>query len=123
MPENTPLYGVVRIESQRMNIVVTSIETGGNVVPVELNVYDTDGQRGLFVPNSAERTAAKEALANIGQSFGTSISFARSAGQQVAMDLTRGITSGGSQYLAAKMREVKVSVKAGYRLLLIAKKQ
>lgn len=123
MPENTPLYGVVRIEGQRMNIVVTSIETGGNVVPVELNVYDTDGQRGLFVPNSAERTAAKEALANIGQSFGTSISFARSAGQQVAMDLTRGITSGGSQYLAAKMREVKVSVKAGYRLLLIAKKQ
>lgn len=121
--ENTPLYGTARIEGQRMTIVVTSIESGGNVIPVEMNAYDTDGQKGLFVPNSAERTAAKDALANIGQSFGTSISFARSAGQQVAMDLTRGVMSGGSQYLSAKMREVKVTLKAGYQLLLIAKEK
>lgn len=121
--ENTLLYGTARIDGQRMSVVVTSIESGGNVVPVELTAYDTDGQKGLFVPNSAERTAAKDALANIGQSFGTSVSFARSAGQQVAMDVTRGVMSGGSQYIAAKMREVKVTLKAGYQLLLIAKEK
>ena len=71
-----------------------------------------DGQAGLFVPNTAERTAMKEAAANIGGSFGTSISFARSASQQLVMDVTRGVLSGGSQYLATKMREVKVAVKA-----------
>ena len=81
------------------------------------------GQAGLFVPNTAERTAMKEAAANIGGSFGTSISFARSASQQLVMDVTRGVLSGGSQYLATKMREVKVSVKANYQLLLISKKQ
>lgn len=121
--ENTLLYGTARIEGQRMSVVVTSIESGGNVVPVELTAYDTDGQKGLFVPNSAERTAAKDALAGIGQSFGTSVSFARSAGQQVAMDVTRGVMAGGSQYLAAKIREVKVSLKAGYQILLIAKEK
>lgn len=121
--ENTLLYGMARIEGQRMNVVVTSIESGGNIVPVELTAYDTDGQKGLFVPNSAERTAAKDALANIDQSFGTSVSFARSAGQQVAMDVTRGIMSGGSQYLADKIREMKVTLKAGYQLLLIAKEK
>lgn len=121
--ENTLLYGTARIEGQRMNIVVTSIESGGNVIPVELSAFDTDGQRGLFVPNTAERTAAKDALADMGSSFGTSVSFAKSAGQQVAMDLTRGIMSGGSQYLASKMREVKVSLKAGYQILLIAKEK
>lgn len=80
-------------------------------------------QAGLFVPNTAERTAMKEAAANIGGSFGTSISFARSASQQLVMDVTRGVLGGGSQYLATKMREVKVAVKANYQLLLISKKQ
>lgn len=80
-------------------------------------------EEGLFVPNTAERTAMKEAAANIGGSFGTSISFARSASQQLVMDVTRGVLGGGSQYLATKMREVKVVVKANYQLLLISKKQ
>lgn len=123
VPANTPLYGTVRIEGQRMAVSVNSIESGGNILPVELAAYDMDGQAGLFVPNTAERTAMKEAAANIGSGFGTSISFARSASQQLVMDVTRGVLSGGSQYLATKMREVKVSVKANYQLLLISKKQ
>ena len=120
VPANTPLYGTVRIEGQRMAVTVNSIESGGNILPV---AYDMDGQAGLFVPNTAERTAMKEAAANIGGSFGTSISFARSASQQLVMDVTRGVLGGGSQYLATKMREVKVAVKANYQLLLISKKQ
>lgn len=123
VPANTPLYGTVRIEGQRMAVTVNSIESGGNILPVELTAYDMDGQAGLFVPNTTERTAMKEAAANIGGSFGTSISFARSASQQLVMDVTRGVLGGGSQYLATKMREVKVAVKANYQLLLISKKQ
>ncbi len=123
VPANTPLYGTVRIEGQRMAVTVNSIESGGNILPVELTAYDMDGQAGLFVPNTTERTAMKEAAANIGGSFGTSISFARSASQQLVMDVTRGVLGGGSQYLATKMREVKVVVKANYQLLLISKKQ
>ena len=69
-----------------MAVTVNSIESGGNILPVELTAYDMDGQAGLFVPNTAERTAMKEAAANIGGSFGTSISFARSASQQLVMD-------------------------------------
>ena len=99
VPANTPLYGTVRIEGQRMAVSVNSIESGGNILPVELAAYDMDGQAGLFVPNTAERTAMKEAAANIGSGFGTSISFARSASQQLVMDVTRGVLSGGSQYL------------------------
>lgn len=123
IPVNTPLYGSVRIEGQRMTVSVNSIESAGNILPVELAAHDMDGQVGLFVPNTAERTAMKEAAANIGAGFGTSISFTSSAAQQLAMDLTRGVLSGGSQFLATKMREVKVAVKANYQLLLISKKQ
>ena len=67
--------------------------------------------------------AAKEAMANIGAGLGTSISFAQSAGQQVAMDITRGLMQGGSQYLAKKFRTVKVHLKANYQVMLYAKQQ
>lgn len=121
IPVNTNIYGIAQVQGQRIGVVVSSIESEGNIVPVELTVHDMDGQRGINVPNTLERSAAKEALASMGQSFGTSISVAQSAGQQVAMDLTRGVMSGGSQYLSSKMREVKITLKAGYQLLLIAK--
>ncbi|MDB8925764.1 conjugative transposon protein TraM, partial [Parabacteroides merdae] len=51
------------------------------------------------------------------------ISFAQSAGQQVAMDVTRGLLQGTSGYLAKKFRTVKVKLKAGYKVMLYAKQQ
>ena len=115
------LYGVASIDGQRLGIGVESIEHGGEIIPVELTAYDLDGGEGLYIPDSKERTAARDAAASIGTGLGTSISFARSAGQQVAMDLVRGAMTGGTQYLASKLREVRVSVKAGHQLLLISK--
>lgn len=123
IPQNTLVAGTGKVQGERLDIVVSSIEYRGNLLPVELAVYDSDGQKGLSVPSSLEQEAAKEAMANIGGGLGTSISFARSAGQQVAMDITRGLMQGGSQYLAKKFRSVKVHLKAGYELMLYAKQQ
>ena len=121
IPANAEVFGTAAINGQRMSIIVTSIERGGSIIPVELTVHDLDGQPGLFVPNTAERTAMKEAAASVGSGLGSSVSFTRSAGQQVAMDVARGVMTGGTQYLAAKLRETKVFVKANYQLLLIPK--
>ena len=121
IPQNTLVAGTGKVQGERLDIVVSSVEYRGNLLPVELAVYDSDGQKGLSVPSSLEQEAAKEAMANIGGGLGTSISFARSAGQQVAMDITRGLMQGGSQYLAKKFRTVKVHLKAGYELMLYAK--
>lgn len=121
IPQNTLIAGTGKGQGERLDIVVSSIEYRGNLLPVELAVYDSDGQKGLSVPSSLEQEAAKEAMANIGGGLGTSISFARSAGQQVAMDITRGLMQGGSQYLAKKFRTVKVHLKAGYEVMLYAK--
>lgn len=123
IPQNTLVSGTGKVQGERLDIVVSSIEYRGNLLPVELAVYDSDGQKGLSVTSSLEQEAAKEALANIGGGLGTSISFAQSAGQQIAMDLTRGVMQGGSQYLAKKFRTVKVHLKAGYELMLYAKQQ
>ena len=123
IPRNTVVSGTGKVQGERLDITVSSVQYQGNILPVELAVYDNEGMKGLCIETSLEREAAKEAMANIGGGLGTSISFARSAGQQVAMDITRGLMQGGSQYLAKKFRTVKVHLKAGDPLMLYAKQQ
>ena len=123
VPKNSLVSGSAKVQGERLDILVSSLEYAGNIIPVELAVYDSDGQKGLSVPSALEQEAAKEAMANIGAGLGTSISFAQSAGQQVAMDITRGLMQGGSQYLAKKFRTVKVHLKANYQVMLYAKQQ
>ena len=123
IPKNTVLSGAAKVQGERLDITVSSIEYAGNIIPVELAVFDTDGQKGLSVPSSMEQEAFNEAMANIGSGLGTSISFTQNAGQQVAMDVTRGLMQGASGYLAKKFRTVKVKLKAGYKVMLYAKQQ
>lgn len=123
IPVNSMVTGIANIQGERLDILVSSIEYAGNIIPVELAIYDIDGQRGIFVPGSEGRTAAKEVMGDVSQSMGNSISFAGSAGQQVAMDLTRGILQGGTRFISQRVKAVKIKLKAGYRVLLVAKKQ
>ena len=123
VPKNTLVAGTAKVQGERLDILVSSIEYAGNIIPVELAVFDTDGQKGLSVPSSMEQEAFNEAMANIGSGLGTSISFTQNAGQQVAMDVTRGLMQGASGYLAKKFRTVKVKLKAGYKVMLYAKQQ
>lgn len=120
LPANAVLWGVAGIDGQRLSILVSSIESGGNIIPVRLTAHDLDGQAGLNIPGSMTRDALKDAAASIGSSLGQSVTFARDAGQQVAMDVTRGVMTGGTQYLSNRLREVKITLKAGYKLLLIS---
>ena len=123
IPRNTPLYGLATISGMRLQVVVSSVEYGGRIFAVEAIAYDMDGQPGLNVPNSRERTALKEALASVGQTAGTSVNVTRSAGQQVLSELARGGLQASSQYVAEKLREVKITLKANHQLLLISKQQ
>lgn len=121
IPRYTPLYGLATISGMRLQVTVSSVEYGGRIFAVEAVAYDLDGQPGLNVPNSRERTALKEALASVGQTAGTSVNVTRSAGQQMLSELARGGLQASSQYVAGKLREVKITLKANHQLLLISK--
>lgn len=123
VPANSLVTGVAVIQGERLDILISSIEYAGNIIPVQLATYDVDGQKGIFVPGSETRSAAKDAAGTVSESMGNSISFARSAGQQVVMDLTRGVMQGGTRLIAGRVRAVKVTLKAGYKVLLVTKKQ
>ena len=119
IPKNTLLTAVARIQSNRLSLSVTSIEHRERIIAVNLSAYDLDGQLGVFIPHSLEVNAAKEIAAGMGQSAGTSFTFASSAGQQLAADAGRGLLQGASQYFGNKMREVKITLKSGHKLFLM----
>ena len=118
IPRGAVVVGAAKIQGERLAIEITSLEHDGTVIPVELEVYDTDGQPGIFIPNSMEMNAVREVAANMGGSLGSSINISTNAGAQLASDLGKGLIQGTSQYIAKKMRTVKVHLKAGYRVML-----
>ena len=122
IPRNAVVVGTAKIQGERLDIEITSLEYTGTIIPVELAVYDTDGQPGIFIPNSMEMNAVREVAANMGGSLGSSINISTNAGAQLASDLGKGLIQGTSQYIAKKMRTVKVHLKAGYRVMLYQEK-
>lgn len=123
VPANSLVTGAAVIQGERLDILISGIEYAGNIIPVELATYDVDGQKGIFVPGSETRNAAKDAMGTVSESMGNSVSLANSAGQQVVMDLTRGVMQGGTRLLSGQIRAVRITLKAGYKVLLVTKKQ
>lgn len=123
IPKGTVLVGGTRIQGERLDIVINAVEYKGSVIPVELEVYDADGQQGILVPNSMEYDAAREIAAGMGTSMGSSINISTDAGAQIASDVGKGVIQGVSQYISKKMQTVKITLKAGHRLLLYSPEQ
>ncbi len=118
------ITGVAKVQGERLYISISSLEYKGVIIPVELLVADSDGQEGIFIPNSMELNAVKEVAANMGSNLGTTINLtSQSAGDVLLTELGKGAIQGASQYISKKMREVKVHLKAGYRLMLYQEQQ
>lgn len=90
IPQGTVLTGGTRIQGERMDILVETVEYKGTLFPVELEVYDVDGQQGILVPNSMEYDAAREIAAGMGTSMGSRINISTDAGAQIASDVGKG---------------------------------
>ncbi len=121
IPSGSLLTGICKFQGGRLQLKISSVQYRGNVYPVEINVHDNDGQSGLYVPYSPEQTAISDIVANMSQTSGTNIMMTQSAGQQVAADLSRGVVQGLSGYFQKRVRQLKVTVKAGQQVLLVPK--
>lgn len=118
IPRNTVIVGSARVQGERLEIEISSIECEGSIYDVELQVYDSDGKEGINIPNSMESDALHEIGANMGSTMGSSINISTNTGAQIASDVGSGLINGVSQYLNKKLRTVKVHLKAGYRVML-----
>ena len=122
IPKGTILTANTKFQAGRLQLKVTSIELEGNIIPVEITIYDLDGQQGLYVPYSPEHNAVTDIVANMGNATGSSFSMNSSTGQQIGSDLSKSAIQGISGYFAKKIRTPKVTLKAGHQVFLVSKK-
>lgn len=121
IPAGTLLTASVKLDGGRLGLAVNSVEWQGSIFPVDITIYDLDGQRGLYLPYSPEVSALKEFASGMGNSAGTNITLTSSAGQQLAADLTKGVVQGVSGYFSKKTKVPEITLKAGHELLLVPK--
>ncbi|MDM1405106.1 conjugative transposon protein TraM [Myroides marinus] len=121
LPESSTLIAKAQVSNARLEISVNSIKIQDSIIDTELIGYDNYGQKGLEVLDLQEISASKEIIANMGQTAGTSISMSRSASDQIAGDLTKGLIQGVSGYFSKKVKAQRVTLKQGQELFLVPK--
>lgn len=113
VPKDHFIYGMASLNGERLTISISTIRYQNHILPVALSVYDMDGLPGIYIPGAITRDVAKqsadESLQGIGlTTLDASISAqAASAGIQAAKTL-----------ISKKVKLIRVTVKAGYRVLL-----
>lgn len=107
------VYGIASLDNERLLINIPNIRAYNNLLPVSLSVYDIDGLAGIHVPGSINRDVAKQSADQTVQSFGIA-TLDPSLGAQAA---SAGIQAAKS-LVGKKVKLEKVTVKAGYKILL-----
>jgi conjugative transposon TraM protein len=107
------VYGLASLSGERLMITVASLRVGGSIVPVALQVYDLDGLAGIRVPGALTRDVSKESASEAMSGLGLA-SLDPSLGSQAANASLQFAKSLASR----KARLMRVSVPAGYRVLL-----
>ncbi len=111
--KDTFIFGTAGINGERLTISVASVRSESSLYPVKLDAYDMDGLEGIYVPGAITRDAAKQSGDQAMQGM-----------QFMTMDQSLGAQAGAAGIQAAKglfskkVKLVKVTVKAGYKVLL-----
>ena len=113
IPKDNFVFGIVSLSGERLQVEVSSIRVGHSLFPVKLIVYDMDGLPGIYIPGAITRDVAKQSLDNATQMMEISSLDPSVKGQAT----TAGIDA-VKTLLSKKMKLVKVTVKAGYKVLL-----
>ncbi|WP_417353471.1 conjugative transposon protein TraM [Flavobacterium alkalisoli] len=118
IPKGTFVVGTASLKGERLTIEIQSIRYGNSLFPVELAVYDLDGESGIYIPGAINRDVAKASADRSMQTLGvTTLSDSWSAQAAGAgIEAAKGLFS-------KKVKLVKVTLKKGYRILLKDEKQ
>lgn len=113
VPKGSFVYGNTSLEGERLQINIPGIRVSNNLLPVALAVYDLDGLAGIRVPGSVNRDVAKQS-SDAGLQSVDIVTMDPSLRAQAA---AAGVGAAKS-LLSRKVKLVRVTLKAGYRVLL-----
>ena len=116
--KGTYLYAEINgFSAQRVTLLVKSVLLSGHILPVKLEVYDTDGLPGLFVPPSAFRDFTKDLGGNSLQ--GVSLDNGAATGGQLLMSSLDKVFQSTSSAIAQAIRKNKARIKYNSYIYLI----
>jgi conjugative transposon TraM protein len=117
IPKSEFLFGQASLDGERLKIEINSIHYGKSIFPVNMAVYDLDGLEGIYVPGAITRDVAKQSVDNGLQSMDL-----MTLNPSIAAQATASGISAAKSLLSKKAKLIKVTVKAGYYVLLKDKK-
>ena len=113
IPKGNFVFGIASLNAERLEIEISSIRCRQSLYNVKLEVYDIDGLPGIYIPGAITRDVAKQSADNSLQLMELS-TMDPSFKAQAA---TAGIGA-AKTLLSKKVKQVKVMLKAGYKVLL-----
>jgi conjugative transposon TraM protein len=113
IPKNNIVSGIVALDNERLQVEINSIRYNNSLLPVKLEVYDFDGIAGIYIPGTISRDVAKQSADNSLQLMELTTLDPSLKAQATAA----GVNTVKS-LLSRKVKQVKVMVKAGYKVLL-----
>jgi conjugative transposon TraM protein len=113
IPAGNFVFGIVSLDGERLNIEINSVKCNNSIFDVRMHVYDMDGLPGIYIPGAITRDVTKQSADNSLQLM-----------QMTSLDpsLKAQATAAGigtlKNLLSKKVKQVKVYVKEGYKILL-----
>ena len=113
------LYGQISgFSMQRVDLKIVSVFTKGEILPVNLSIYDLDGMKGLYVPQSLFRDMLREMGSNSVQ--GTQMDM---GGEGFFTSLASKLFTSTSKSIANLIKTNKAKLKYNSYVFLIDEKQ
>ncbi|MES2446604.1 MAG: conjugative transposon protein TraM [Bacteroidota bacterium] len=116
--KGTYLYAQISgFSGQRVNLTITTIMQGKNILPVKLDVYDNDGLPGLYVPASAFREFTKDLGGNTSQ--GITLQQQAENNNQLVMSMVQKMFQSTTTAVSKLIRQNKAKLKYNTIVYLI----
>lgn len=113
IPRNNIVSGIVVLDNERLQVEIRTIRYNNSLFPVKLEVYDLDGLAGIYIPGAISRDVAKQSADNSLQLMELTTLDPSLKAQAAAAGVNT-----VKNFLSRKVKQIKVMVKAGYKVLL-----
>ncbi|MCX2584839.1 conjugative transposon protein TraM [Pedobacter sp. MR22-3] len=116
--KGTYLYATISgFSAQRVSLVISSVFHGGEILPVNLQVYDNDGMAGIYVPSSAFREFTRDMSSSSTQ--GITIQQMAEKNNQLVMGVLSKMFQSTTTAVNKLIRSNKVKVRYNTQVYLI----
>jgi conjugative transposon TraM protein len=113
VPKGNFVFGTAQLNDERLEININSVRNNNSLFPVKLEVFDMDGLPGIYIPGAISRDVAKQSADNSLQLMELTSMDPSFKAQAAATGI-----NAAKSLLSKKVKQVKVLVKAGYKVLL-----